>query len=74
MDLVILLKEKNIFIVDTFIEKFSHESFVKELSLIRKLHVILIACVDPRACWHKHDNQFPIVDFLAKWILKILEL
>jgi len=69
-----LLKKKNIFVVDTFFEKFSHASIVRELSLIRKLHVILIACVDSLACWHNHDNQFQNVDFLPKWILKILEL
>jgi hypothetical protein len=68
-----LLKKKNIFVVDTFIEKFSHASPVRELYLIQ-LHVILIACVDTLACGHNHDNQFPNVDFLAKWILKILEL
>jgi hypothetical protein len=61
-----MLLKKKIFVVDTFIEKFSHASIVRELSLIRKLHVILIACVNPLACWHNHDNQFPNVDFLAK--------
>jgi hypothetical protein len=69
-----VIEKRNIFVFYTFIEKFSHASIVRELSLIRKLHVILIACVNPLVCWHNHDNQIPNFDFLAKWILKILEL
>jgi len=58
--------EKKTSLLLTHLLKSFHMHIVRKLSLIRKLYVILIACVDPLACWHNHDNQFPNVDFLAK--------
>jgi len=51
-------------------EKFLN-ALVGELSLIKKLIVIFVACVDSLTWWEIHESQFPNVDSLTKQILGI---
>jgi hypothetical protein len=42
-----------------------------ELSLFRRLSVVLVTCDDPFAWWCIHEIQFPNVDFLAEQLFEI---
>jgi hypothetical protein len=47
-------------------EKSLHALVVGELSLFKRLSVILNTCVDPLNWWWIHESQFSNVSFLAK--------
>jgi hypothetical protein len=36
-----------------------------------KLSIIFVTYVDPLSWWHKHENYFPNIGFIAKQILGI---
>ncbi len=63
-------EDHNIFGVSRSMEKFLN-ALVGELSLIKKLFVIFVACVDSLTWWEIHESQFPNVDSLTKQILGI---
>jgi hypothetical protein len=69
--IVVEEKNNNIFGVGAFIEGFSYALVVRELSLFKRLFVVLVACANPLAWWHIHETQFPNVGFLAEYILEI---
>jgi len=62
----------NIFGVGTSMEKFKCAIIIWELSLFKRLSII-ITCDDPLALWWIHKSQFPNVGFLVKQILGILK-
>jgi len=53
------------------IEESSCALVVGELSLFKRLYVVLVACVDTLAWWHIHETQFPNGGFLAEYILEV---
>jgi uncharacterized Tic20 family protein len=67
-----LIKEdNNIFDVGTSMEESSCALVVGELSLFKRLYVLLATCVDPLAWWWIHETESPNVSFFAKQILEI---
>jgi hypothetical protein len=69
--IVVEEKDNNIFGVSVFIEESSCALVIRKLFLFKRLSVVLVACADPLARWHIHETQFPIVGFLAEYILEI---
>lgn len=51
--------------VGTSIEESSLAFVPRELSLFKRLSIILYACVNPLASWHIHEGQFSNVSFLS---------
>jgi hypothetical protein len=66
-------EDNNIFgVVGASIEESSRALVVGELSLFKRLFVVLVTCDDPLAWWCIHEMQFPNVGFLAKQLFEIL--
>jgi hypothetical protein len=59
-------KDNNIFGVGAFIEESSCALVVRELSLFKRLSMVLITCVDPFTLWCIYESQFLNVGFFAK--------
>jgi hypothetical protein len=64
-------EDNNIFGVGASIEESSRALVVGELSLFRRLSIVLVICDDPLAWWCIHETQFPNVGFLAKQLFEI---
>jgi len=72
--IVVEEKDNNIFGVYAFIEESSCALVVGELSLFKRLSIVLLHVFDPLAWWHIHETQFPTIGFLVNYILEILGL
>jgi hypothetical protein len=70
--IVVERENNNIFGVNVSIKESSYVFVVGELSLFKRLFIVLATCVDPLTWWCIHKTQFPNVGFLAKQILGIL--
>jgi hypothetical protein len=59
-------KDNNIFGVGASTKEYSCALVVGELSLFRRLFIVLTTCVDPFASWCIHESQFLNVGFFTK--------